>query len=554
LKHKRFFSILAIAVVLTMLVIAIPVTPAVAAPIIELDIDRGEVGDEVVIDGDGFAPSTDFTPRYVDIYFSSDFLHVGDDIDYHDHFYELVKEYIYIDEFGDFVSPKAVHIPNILSDSAYTAEVKGGTYYFYITYSEQEEIEAYATFEVIGISDFSPTEGPVGTMVELSGVGFDANANIEARFDGNLVDIAAGDDRFKGNGSFTSRIEIPESPAGVHTITIEDAGGHRSEVRFTVEPQITIEPTQASSNEEIEVRGNGFGANEDIFIYFDGTPMYITGDYDTDHCGSFVSKFLVPEETDPGSYEVEVEDNHFNFAIATLEVGAGLTIDPVTTTTDPGYVGDTVTVSGIGFKANWEIIITYASDSVTFSTVSLGDGSFSYDLTIPASAAGAHIITATDGVSSKTVTFFMEATPPEAPLLAEPADGEKASANAKFDWGEVSDDSLPISYELQVANSNQFTTESILVYKTGLTTSEYTLTDEEKLESTDEGTPYYWRVRAKDAASNASEWTSSSSFTVGLSIQIKGWLLYLLLAIGAVAIFFLGVWIGRRSVPSEDYW
>ena len=130
----------------------------------------------------------------------------------------------------------------------------------------------------------------------------------------------------------------------------------------------------------------------------------------------------------------------------------------------------------------------------------------------------------------------------------------KASAKAKFDWGEVSDDSLPISYELQVATNGQFTTESILVYKTGLTTSEYTLADEEKLESTAEEVPYYWRVRAKDAASNASEWTSGNSFTVGFSFSMPGWLLYILMAAGAVVIFFLGVWVGKRSVPSEDYW
>ena len=118
----------------------------------------------------------------------------------------------------------------------------------------------------------------------------------------------------------------------------------------------------------------------------------------------------------------------------------------------------------------------------------------------------------------------------------------------KFDWGDVTDLSAPVTYDLQIATDDQFT--DILREKTGLATSEYTLTEEEELESTSEEEPYYWRVRAVDAASNAGGWTGAAAFQVGSSFfELTGWKLYTLIGIGAVVIFFLGFWIGRRTIP-----
>ena len=387
----------------------------------------------------------------------------------------------------------------------------------------------------------------------MAGVGFDGNDSITVKYDGNEVSIVSGDRKVKTSGIFTSRIDIPPSVAGAHTIMVEDEGGHSGQIQFTVDPQITLNPAPASAGDEVTVSGTGFGDRVGISVYFAGDEIYIIGDNDTDDHGSFEAKFIVPDVA-PGSYDVEVEDDDGNAADMELEVGAGLTVEPVTTTSSPGHVGDTVTVSGNGFEADHAITITYTSTPVEFFTTSLTDGSFEYLLTIPPSAAGEHTISATDGTNTKEVTFIMESIPPEVPAPLLPEMDTKAAAKAEFDWGEVSDDSLPMTYELQVATNSQFTADSILVSKIGLTTSTYTLSDEEKLESTSEEAPYYWRVRAKDGASNPSDWSSGSRFIVGSGFSMPGWLLYTLIAIGAILIFFLGVWIGRRSATSEDYY
>jgi hypothetical protein len=147
----------------------------------------------------------------------------------------------------------------------------------------------------------------------------------------------------------------------------------------------------------------------------------------------------------------------------------------------------------------------------------------------------------------------------------EPLMAGKAKSLAYFDWEDVTADidgvveqSLPITYELQVATDENFTSSSILVDKTDLDTSEYTLTEEEALEKTSEEIPaYYWRVRAVDAASNASDWTGAGTFTLGFSLDfssLSGWLLYVLIGVGALVLFFVGFWLGRRGGGGGDYY
>jgi hypothetical protein len=553
-KHKRFFSILTVAVILSLLMVVIPVIPASAASVISFDIDKGEVGDEVTVSGADFLESVEGTPpHYVDIYFSRNALDVGDIIDYYDHIYAVVKEYVPTNEDGEF--SKTIEIPSVLSDSKNSAVVQGGTYYFYVTYLGDDLIQAYAEFTVIGITDYAPIKGPVGTEVEMSGVGFDGNDDIQFSYDGDHIEVASGggDRRFKSNGSFTSRVIIPASVAGTHILKVEDDGGHSGQVNFTVEPKITVSPAPASVGDEVTVTGTGFGEDSDLIVYFDGDVVYITGDYDTNDCGGFQASFIVPELT-PGDYLVEVEDEEFNLAEVQLEVGPGLNVSPVTSAEAPGHVGDTVELSGSGFQPNHELTITYASTPVEFTTTSLDDGSFSYSFTVPPSPAGEHAITVSDGLSTKGVSFFMESNPPDTPEPLLPEIDAKADSKTEFDWTDISDASMPVTYELQVSTNSQFTAESMLVSKIELTTSTYTLTDDEELESTSEDAPYYWRVRAKDAASNHSAWSSGTRFTVGGGFHMPGWLTYTLIALGAIFIFFLGLWLGRRSTTSEDYY
>jgi hypothetical protein len=532
MRYNRFFRTLALAVILALLMIAIPVTPALAAERISVTPTSGEIDDYVDIDCSGFTAAED-----VYFYFSSEDADVGDDIDYLDAYENVEIEYDCDTSFSVYF-----YVPDELRDGDDREDVVSGDYYVYAAYAD-DEIVAVDDFRVIAVElSISPDEGVVGTEVRVDGSGFEYREDIEIKFGGSTVEISRGDDDTDSDGDFTSYFIVPEAPEGDHTITVE-VNGDEAEDEFTVEPDMTISPASGIVGDRVTVTGTGFADSEDITITFDGEEV-ATDDSDSD--GSFEIDFTVPE-VGPGTYDVEAEDESNNSVSADFTISTNVSISPTTSVNSPGYVGMDLTISGTGFIANHEITITYTSEPVVFTTTSGADGSFSYTFTVPPSTGGEHTITATDGTSTMDVTFVMESTPPAIPPPLLPMMGDKADSEAYFDWEDVTDDSLPVTYELQIATDAEFT--NLLVDQTELTTSEYTLTEEEKLESTDEEAPYYWRIRAVDAASNASGWTGAGTFTVGFSFgfELTGWVLYVVIAVGAVIVFFVGLWVGRRT-------
>jgi len=553
-KGNRFLSILAAAVILAMLIVAIPVTPALAETGVEnINVlpSNGAVDDYVEVEGTGFEPG-----ERVYIYFSNGEADEGDDVEDLDSYKEMVAPYAGdtgdSDE-GDFSAH--FDVPDELDDGSEDADVTGGQYYVYVTYDREGEIFALDEFSVIGIS-INPTSGLVGAEVRVSGAGFDNKKDVEIKFGSATVDISRGDDETSSSGSFTSYFLVPESTAGKHTVTVE-VNNDEGEAEFTVEPEIGIDPVEGSVGDRILVSGTGFAYRKDVTITFGGIEV---GGETTDSYGSFEAQVNVPEVA-AGEYDVEAEDESNNSASATFSMTTEISISPATSASSPGYVGDELTISGSGFKPSSDITITYASETVTFHATSQSDGSFSYKLKVPPSTAGEHTITASDGISNMSVTFYMESTPPKVPQPQQPYMEGKADSLAYFNWDDVNADvddiveqSLPITYDLQVATDENFANK--VVNKTGLTTSEYTLTEEEALEKTNKETPYYyWRVRAVDAASNAGAWTGAGIFTLGFSFpDISGWLLYVLIGIGALVLFFVGFWIGGRRGGGGGYY
>jgi len=547
MKRSKIFRILAIAITLSLLVVALPAAPALAYDYdIELDPDEGEIGEYFYVEGDDFPPSEDIGEitediEEVDIYFSSEEADTGDDIDDDVENYEKLKSGVEVDDDGEF--RQKVKVPDELTDGDDDEDVVRGTYYVYVTMEGSDDIKAVAEFTVIaaGIT-IDETEGLVGTEVEITGFDYADNEEITVEYDGDEIPIEGGDDETDRDGDFATTILIPESAAGEHTIKVIDESDNEAEAVFTVEPEITIDPSSGTAGERATVNGTGFADGEGVTIKFDGDEV-ATGDTSTN--GSFTIAFDIPA-VGAGTYDVEAEDDDNNSASTEFAIASNISISPVTSQTSPGYVGMDLTISGIGFKPNTTITITYASTPVVFTTTSESDGSFSYTFQIPESEAGEHTITATDGTNSLEVTFFMESDAPDIPQPLLPEMDTKPERPITFDWKNVTDPSGVI-YILQVAKDKNFT--DIVLQKEGLTESEYTMTvtEDEALESTKKDAPYLWRIRAVDGAGNESGWTGAGSFHIGFVFDMPNWALYLLIALGGLVLFGIGFFVGRRT-------
>ena len=543
MKCNKIFRILGIAVVLSLLLVAIPASPALAARVIELDPEEGKIGDTITITGTGFTASTDTNERHVDIYFAKDEADTYDDIDDEVNTYEFLRSpligYVDDDDEGEFET--TFKVPAELNDGTDDEDVEPGTYYVYVTIYNTYRIKAYAEFTVLagGEITIDPDEGTVGTEVEINGTDFGDREDIFIEYDGEDIDIESGDEETDRNGDFEDTIIIiPESIAGNHTITVfgEDSGAE-VEATFTVEPEITVSPTSGTPETTVTVSGTGFGNRSDFVIDLDRTEV-ATGT--TDRYGSFDTTFNVPALTSD-TYDLEVWDEDDNsdeveFTIAAITVN----LNPTT-----GHVGTEATVSGAGYAAGGTVTIEYDATEIATATVK-SDGTFSTTFTVPISQYGTHDVTVS-GDTTEEFTFTMESQAPPIPRPLLPQMGVKAEQPVHFDWESVTDNSLPVTYSLQIATRYDFAALSIVFEKTGLTESEYTITEAEKLSSVSKEEPYYWRIKAIDGASNESEWTGAGEFYTGVAFAMPDWTMYALFGIGGLVLFIVGIWVGRRT-------
>lgn len=482
-----------------------------------LDDDEGVVGTEVEITGEGFDEEEDIEVKYDD-----------DDIDIESGDDET-------DDDGEFTC--TIIIPASTTGD-HTITVSG----------EDSGLEATAEFTVEEEITITPESGAAGATITVSGTGFGDEVAVTITFDDDEVTTTPTSVTTNSKGGFTATFTaLPRGPDSYH-VEAEDADGTSDKVRFTIATALSLSPDSGYAGDEITVSGTGFQLKTSVIITFYNENVETV---DTDFYGSFRTSFTVPDLA-AGSYKVTAKDG-VNTKEADFDIGLSVSISQTTSVTSPGYVGMELTIEGFGFKPNATVTIVYTTEPVVLKTVATdAKGYFSATFNIPSSSGGAHTITATDNTNTKSFTFVMESTPPSAVYLQLPLNGSKLK-EWKFDWcgdiidlsKEVTDDSLPITYTLQIAANAVFSEGSIVLEKTGLILSEYTITKAERLESVSKETPYYWRVTAIDAASNKTN-SGTGSFYVGSS-GIPPAVTYTLIGIGALLLGVLGFWLGRKS-------
>ena len=517
-------------------VLAIPEQVQAAAGI-ELSNNKGYVGTEIRVVGTEFSANETVYIRY----------EVKSGV------YETVDEED-VDSDGNFTSDW-FEIPDSCT----------GKHYIGIDDNESGSPSYRTYFTVEPKIELDDDEGFVGDEIEVTGTGFaEDEASITIKYDGDVVTQtdAADTDEY---GTWTATFIIPESVKGKHDIDAKGADtayADVDEVEFTVNPKISLNPTSGSAGDIVTVSGTGFQDEEaNIKIKYDGDVVEQIEAAETDEHGSWSATFKVPPSV-KGSYKVDASGKYTKDTEVddvTFTVAPGVKLTPATSSTSPGYVGQTITVTGGGFDPGISITIVYGNQTASATTTTAGDFPATGSITFEAKGThGEQEVGVKDNLNHElaSTTFFMEENPPAAPEPLSPVNGTGVGFVGKvaptFKWSNVTDPSGIASYDLQIStNSTDFTAPvvSLSIASENVTslddTIAYALPKEYALSSGS----YYWRVRAIDAAGNEGSWTAVQSFHTG---HLPLWAFIVIIALIVVLVVALVYFFGIR--PRRYYY
>lgn len=474
IKYRNPFIVLAVTALLT--AVFVPTLPVRAAPVITLSPASGAVGTAVTVSGTVFNS------------YEGDSIHIFFDAT------EAATSPVTVPEGGEFAA--VLNVPADAAAGEHRVEIR--------TDITSTSVIAGAAFTVDATElTLDSSAGPPGAYVDISGSGFYVGATVNIYFN-NPDSQKIGAVTASSTGKFVHSAAIPPAPHGMHTITATNNMGNSAEAQFSVLPEIKLNRDTAGPGELLNVRGSGFAATSGVSIYFG---QFLAATTATDTLGSFESDIEVPDVI-PLAYEIKCQDENGNSGTAEFTVSTGVKLSAGT-----GAVGGDLTIRGIGFKPNTAVTVNYDGEFIA-AAVTDKNGDFTVTITVPAGNAGGHIISASDGTTTKDISFAIETEPPPMPVLSLPANGSLTRAEAYFDWPDVIDASVPVTYNLEIASDQNFASPVLL--KTGLEESEYTLTDSEALDAGFKNSPYFWRVKATDGAGNIGEWSASSVFYISV--------------------------------------
>ena len=314
-------------------------------------------------------------------------------------------------------------------------------------------------------------------------------------------------------------------------------------------PVISISPKSGVPGTRVTVFGTDFAsyADANLSVFFNDTEVArIPGSVFVS--GYFQVVFEVPASAKPGNAVISIRGVAGSKLAEEIFIVTGVEFS---LSKGVGEVGAKLTLSGAGFADGGTVTIKFDAEESIILTAD-DTGAFTCTFTVPISAAGVHIITATDGVIIRQIIYTVESEAPASPEPLSPKQYAVVTLPLIFDWEGVYDVSQPLLYTLQVAHTADF--RHPVLERIGLIASQYTLGNGETLLPNRRGTNYYWRVCAVDGASNIGEWSAPAAFRVKPVDILPAWARYVLIVIqvGITLIFAYRIWKGAKNKESES--
>ncbi|MCL0075883.1 hypothetical protein M1O17_03325 [Dehalococcoidia bacterium] len=382
-KHRILSVLTILALVASLSAVMVSPAGAAADPVIKLDgedVLTGSVGDRVIVRGENFTPDAIITITFGGTVVST------------------TPEIVKVDADGTFAC--AFFVPEVTGTTdgkAYEVKAAG-------------VVSDTATFNVRSTIKLSPSSGPKGTAVTVTGTGFGSPAglSVDVRVDGALKATTEVD----GKGSFITTV----TPDKTATIKAVDGAANKATASFTLTPTITLDPTSGLVGIEVTVKGEGFPprAAGNVRLLFAGAVRGTDpANPEVDEAGKFTFTFMVPGDATAGGKLVRAwadADGGADYdvgeptAIATYTVGArSMTLSPT-----EGPVGTTVTATGVGLAPAKTVDVCFAGE-VMVSTKTDKDGAFAATFGVPVKPAGTYDVVATAADTRVKASFKIPA-------------------------------------------------------------------------------------------------------------------------------------------------
>ena len=237
-----------------------------------------------------------------------------------------------------------------------------------------------ANFTIVPSITLSPTNGVVGSLVNVIGYGFAASQHLSVTFAGANVPTIPTNVDTDFFGSFNVSLTIPVGQtAGGKIVNASDANLNSATATFTITPSISLSPTNGDVGSTVMVSGSGFAANSALSAKFAGSIVTSGGTTTTDSTGSFTgATFTVPNWASTWA-QGSVQTVNFTDA-ATHTSGTIFTVNTVsqsiTVTLSNSAPSASLTVNGGNPNPN-----TFAADGNSHSVTMFSGSSFNLSFT-----------------------------------------------------------------------------------------------------------------------------------------------------------------------------
>ncbi|MEK9148714.1 MAG: hypothetical protein AAB267_01565, partial [Candidatus Desantisbacteria bacterium] len=251
----------------------------------------------------------------------------------------------------------------------------------------------------------TPSGGTVGATISIRGNGYATATVINVWFGSRAASITTTNT--DAQGSWTTSFIIDTQVYGTTSLLAKGAGNESATNTVKILSKITsVLPGAGTVGSTVEIVGNGYKADEIIYIDFGTNSKLPQSNVYVTPTGSFTRSFVVtiqPYGPTTVTGYVEFQDNKITSATSTFNIQPNI----VSVVPAQGTVGSSVTVTGNGYTASQTITIDFGENLGITSGSSTVEGSFTIFFSVNLQAYGTKIITARGpGLDSNSKLWF----------------------------------------------------------------------------------------------------------------------------------------------------